>query len=250
MARYSVSKAVARAGAAGSSKNYKGARPWGFYSVLIAIAILGTVGIFYSRSEMVARDAAASTSSTAKPAAQPAVGTTWRVALGFYVCGKFLPNLAASPNASTVGINTTGNGLITVAPKNKTEAGSKATFGYFVKNYPGLVVNSKLLTVPSQGSFKAGSTCPGSTVSSQITIRIFSSALDRTGSDFRGNINSLKFADGELITVAYGPKSQSIPQPPSKSQLIQATPPTSTTTAAGSTPTIPLGSTPATTPTT
>jgi hypothetical protein len=212
---------------------------------LIIIAILGTLGIIYSRSEMAARASAASTSTTLSPALQPTIGTTWRAALGFYVCGKFLPNLPASPNSSTVGINTSGNGLINISPKNKKETGSHATFGYFVKNYPGLAVSSTELAIPSVGIYKAGLSCQGSKAKAQIFIHVFSNALDTKGTNYTGNINSLKFANGELITVAYGSSGQSVPQPPSKTQLIQATPATTTTAPASSpTPTIPLGSVP------
>jgi hypothetical protein len=253
LARYSVSRAVARASASSNTKNYKGERPWGFYSVLIVIAILGTLGIIYSRSEMVARDTAASTSTTVPIADQPTVGMTWRVALGFYVCGKFEPNLSQSPNASTIGINTSGNGIITVAPKTKAETGIHASFGYFIDHYPGLKVNLSELTIPTVGTFKTGSTCPGSSTKASVSIRIFSGVLDKTGQNYSGNINSLKLNNGELITVAFGPSGQKIPQPPSGSQLLQALPPTTTTSApTGVTPTIPLNNStaPKATPTT
>ncbi len=91
MARGDAGKWVARAGATGGGRSYRGQRPMKWYGSLAMICLLGVALIVYSRYER--QHPAAAT--------QPAIGAHWYQALGFDVCGTFEANLAANPNAST-----------------------------------------------------------------------------------------------------------------------------------------------------
>ncbi len=229
MARGSLGKKVARAAATGGGRTYKGARPWGFYSVVGVLSILGIVGIIYSRSEMIQKAVNATSTSTIPASAQPIQGVNWKEAIGFDICGKFEPNLPASPNATTIGITANGLGLITISPKSKAEEGKNATLGYFVSHYPGLSLTSSSITYPGVGTFKNGVACSGSKTPSYVQVVSFSSILDKKGSVI-ANPTSLKLVNSGLITVGFVPKGTQISQPPSASQLEVATPPSSTTT--------------------
>ncbi len=153
MARGDSGKWVARAGATGGGRSYRGQRPMKWYSSLAMICLLGVALIVYSRYER----------QHPAPAVPPAVGAHWYQALGFDVCGKVQPNLPANPNASASpipGIRTDGDGVIQVAPTTNKDAGNNATFARFVANYPKLKLTSSTLQIPGTPKYSNGDKCP------------------------------------------------------------------------------------------
>ncbi|NNN21320.1 MAG: hypothetical protein HKL80_04875 [Acidimicrobiales bacterium] len=218
MARGNINR-VARAAASGGSRTYKESTPWGYYSVLIVIAVLGMVGIVFSRIGMQARAVAASTTTSVPASALPVVGTSWKEAIGFDICGTFQKNLPPSSNTSTVGITTDGNGIIDIAPKSASESGSKATLGYFVNHYTGLTLTSNTFQYPGQVEHKNGGVCPGLKGKANVEVWVFNSLLDKTGHKITTNPDGLKLVNAALITVAYVPSESKITQPPSATAL-------------------------------
>src|ERR1700681_1675052 len=140
MARGDTGKWVARAGATGGGRSYRGQMPVKWYSSLLLISLLGVALIVYSRYER----------QHPGPSAQPAIGAHWFAAIGFDVCGKVQPNLPANPNASVSpipGIRTAGDGVVQVAPTSGSDAGNNATLARFVASYPKLVLTPTTLQI-------------------------------------------------------------------------------------------------------
>src|SRR5271168_4673830 len=138
MARGDSGKWVARAGATGGGRSYRGQRPMKWYASLAMICVVGVALIVYSRYER----------QNPPAAVQPAVGVHWFQALGIDVCGTIQPNLPANPNASTApipGIRTDGDGVIQVAPTTSEDAGDNATLARFVEHYPKLTITTDTL---------------------------------------------------------------------------------------------------------
>ncbi len=168
---------------------------------------------------MQARAVAASTTTTVPASALPVVGTSWKEAIGFDICGTFQNNLPPSSNTSSVGITTDGNGIIDISPKSKAESGSKATLGYFVNHYTGLTLTSNTVQYPGQIEHKNGEVCPGLKGSANVEVWVFNSLLDKTGHKITTNPDNLKLANQALITVAFVPSGSKVTQPPSATAL-------------------------------
>ena len=90
MARGDTGKWVARAGATGGGRTYRGQRPVKWYASLAMICLLGVALIVYSRYER-QHPAAGGAARHRRPLVP---------ALGFDVCGNIQPNLPANPNAA------------------------------------------------------------------------------------------------------------------------------------------------------
>ncbi len=153
MARGDTGKWVARAGATGGGRSYRGQRPMKWYSSLAMICLVGVALIVYSRYER--QHPAAATA--------PAIGAHWYQALGFDVCGTIEPNLPSNPNASTSpipGIRTDGDGVIQVAPTTAKDAGNNATLARFVATYPKLTLTTTTLQIPGKPKYTNGQKCP------------------------------------------------------------------------------------------
>jgi hypothetical protein len=164
----------------------------------------------------------------AAPAVQPTVGTTWHEAIGFEICGSFKSPLAQNPNLGKVGIFTTGNGIITISPKNSSEAGNNATLAKFISNYPGLNITSSEIKLPKNPTYVAGKKCPGSNQKSVIKIAEFNSL---SGSNYKldpVNPAKIKLANNHSLTIYYGSQNGTIMAPPSRDILPEIShPPTS-----------------------
>ncbi len=249
---------MARAGATGGGRSYRGQRPMKWYSSLVMICLVGVALIVYSRYER--QHPAAATA--------PAIGAHWYQALGFYVCGAFEPNLVANPNASTApipGIRTDGDGVIQVAPTTSKDAGNNATLARFVASYPKLTLTSSTVQIPGKAKYSNGEKCPAGThdagKSATLQIKVWPS-FTPPGSNEPSvfhDPSAIKLADGQLITVAFVPSGSSVPKPGSITAMLtdragSATSttlaPTATTTPAGATTTTPSTASTTTAPST
>ncbi len=228
MTRGSASKKVAKAAAAGRTKKIRGEVPLGFYSMLSLVVIAGVAVVWYSRYE--------SQNPKVIPTIQPAVGTTWNVAIGFDVCGKALPNLPAQSATSKLALYTTGNGVITIAPKTKAQAGNAATLGAFVSGYKGLTISASGFSYPGKGSYSSATTCGGKPA--VYGVYSWSSLLSTSPTKILDPATH-KFSNDELISIAVLPKGTKPTKPASEVALInQAATNTTTTTSAGSATTV------------
>ena len=248
MAKSSTGKWVSRAGATGGGKTYRGQRPVNWYAGLVLIVVLGIVSVIFARYEY-QHPASATT-------VEPAVGTTWYAGFNFNICGTQEAAPAASTNASTVGITTSGQGVINIAPKTKAEAGDNATLGQFTSNYKGMALSETTLQYPGQSLLKNGDTCPtGSPDAGKkgtVVVMAWKNVEAKTGTKVTGNPADLKLANGSLLTLAFAPAGATIPKPPGTVvvALLQASggTATTTTTAAGATTTTVGGATTTTAP--
>jgi hypothetical protein len=254
MARGDTGKWVARAGATGGGRSYRGQRPMKWYSSLAMICLLGVALIVYSRYER----------QHPAPALQPAIGAHWYQALSFYVCGTNPhANLPSNPNASTSpipGIRTDGDGVIQVAPTTKKDAGNNATFARFVATYPKLKLTSSALQIPGGPTYTDGEKCPAGTSDAgkvgHLQIKVWPSFTPPGSNNptVFHDPGAIKLADGQLITVAFVPSGASVPKPASIAAMLtdragsatsspSTTAPTTATTAPGSSTTAPTATT-------
>lgn len=221
MARDSVGRKVRRAAASGGSKSYRASTPIGWYSVLLVICIVGIGLIVYSRNEKLHPVAAAKT-PTANLVA-PTTADNWEVGLGVDLCGVMQPSLAPSANASTVGLRTFGKDVINVEPgavaKPAEYEGKLATLGNFAKNYAGFLLTAKSIQLPvgTKKLYRDGDRC--GTRPAILEAEVWSSPTAARGTLVTASPTTIKFADGQMITLAFLPAGESIPEPASKSAL-------------------------------
>lgn len=235
MAKVSSSKKVARVARTGGGRTRKGQTSM-FWPVFIGVVVvLGTIGIVYSKNQR--------QPDKTRPRAGGAghAGDHWHAALGFDVCGTFLPNITDQKDVS--GIHTHGDGVVHIHPFSSLAAGKRATLNVFFKTVNAKVTSSEI-RLPGQQAKTNGEKCgdkPG-----VVQVKTWPSAApDAGGTMYTGNPSNLRPKDGELVTIAFVPKGDDIPRPPSADQLSKLSdlgPPTSSTIP------VPEGSTPASTP--
>ncbi len=95
----------------------------GWYSLLLAVCVIGLALIVFSRHERQQNASATSTTTTTTQAntTPPLVSDHWQVALSLDICGQYV-NLPRTANQNS-GIITTGNGVVDIEP---ARAGAKA----------------------------------------------------------------------------------------------------------------------------
>ena len=246
MASDSTGKWVARAASTGGGRTYRGQAPINWYASLAVIVIVGLLLVGFSRYQR--------THPNSSSAGAPTTSDTWHVALGIDICGTMEPNLPADPS-STNGFTTDGTGVITVAPKNNSESGGNAVLGKFVSEYKGLVLTSTTLQYPGKALLTNGDKCatgtPQAGKQAFVTVKTWPNFESKTGTEVSGIPTQLKFANGQMITMAFVSANANVPKPPASTitSLITAASgaSTTTTTAPSTSTTAPATST--TTPT-
>ena len=250
MPRNSISRRVARAASIGGSRSYRQRTPIGWYSILLAVCIIGLGLIVFSRHERQQSAANASTTTTTTQAntTPPLLTDHWQVALSVDICGQVV-NLPRSAD-QTSGIITTGNGVVDIEPARAgAEAaqfeGAKATLAKFLTSEDVKLTASKL-TLPKSlgklaGTYDATRRCgskPG-----QVQVLIWASPTSTT--PFAApSPAGIGYANGEMFSLAFVPKGATVATPTAaklvaaflKSQTTTTTTSTSTTTT--TTPTI------------
>ena len=139
MARSSSGKSVARAAATGGGATYRGQMPVNWYAALVIIVIVGLGSIALAKYNY----------NKVPAVVEPTVGTSWHAGLAFDICGTMEAALPASPTTAKTGLTTTGDGVLLIAPKTPSEAGSNATLGKFADGYTGLTLTNTSLKYPS-----------------------------------------------------------------------------------------------------
>jgi len=228
MARSSSGKSVARAAATGGGTTYRGQMPVNWYAALVVIVLLGVASIVFAKYEY----------NQSPTAVQPTVGTTWHAALAFDICGEMQPALTASPATATTGLTTTGNGVLSVAPKTASEAGNNATLGKFAEGYSGLTLTNTTLKYPSTkvpeytNGQRCGTGTPDAGKPGEVQARWWVLST-KTGSNGQLEETSgvtsvapadLKLLNRQLITVGFVPDNATLPKPPGSTitALLQA----------------------------
>jgi hypothetical protein len=237
MARSSSGRSVARAGATGGGRTYRGQAPVNWYIALVVIVVVGLGSIFYARYEY-QHPASAST-------IEPQIGTTWFAGFVFDICGKQQPQPAENTkSAQTVGLVTSGQGVIVIAPVTAAQAGNNATLGRFVGGYPGMVLTSSTIRSPGGKLYTSGDTCPAGTPDAgkagQVQVRYWPTFETKTATAAPPNPGDLKLGQNSLVTMAFVPNGAKIAKPPATTVdavLQDASKVNSTTTTAPSTST-------------
>jgi hypothetical protein len=257
MARNPTGRWVARVGATGGGRTYRGQMPVNWYAALVLIVLLGLASIIYSRHEYQSPAAASTT--------PPVVGTTWYAGYAFDICGTVMPPLASnqSTTSSTQSFYTTGNGVITISPKTPGEAGTNATFGKFVAAYPHLTLTNARLGYPGTKGvehYTSGSTCPKGTPDAgkkaRVAVTSWKNFLNSTkGVPVTGNVADLRFSSNQEITIGFVPPGTTLARPPASVveamlNAAGATSSSTTSTAPGATTTTAPGATTTSAPTT
>jgi hypothetical protein len=254
MARNDAGKWVARAGATGGGRTYRGRTPVNWYSVVALIVVLGVLSVVYSNYEY-----RRSASSTTTP---PAKGTTWYAALSIDVCGTVqapLPSNQVTTAKSGQSFFTTGTGVITISPQNAANGGTNATLGKFVTGYHGLSLTATELQIPNgkkkPAVYRNGQTCakgtPDAGKKGEVTAKYWKSAFasKTKGTVVSGDPSTLRFTQNQLITIGFVPAGTKLGKPGGTvvSALINAAEGTSSTTTASTVPTTTASTVPTTT---
>lgn len=211
MGRASAGKKVARAARTGGGRTNRGQTPFGYYTSLVVVVVLGLVAVAFSRYQVHHPPAAIA----------PTQSDHWYDAFAFDICGKLEPNPPANPNLATTGINTSGNGLISVAPKSSADAGHNATLGRFVSLYPGMELSSSSVQYPGGKLYVNGDRCGAK--AGQVEVQVWSSLAATTGHLVKGNPTGLHLGNGQLITIGFVPAGTALPRPSSSDNLLHPT---------------------------
>jgi len=229
MARGDTGKWVARAGATGGGRAYKGRVSTSWYLGIGLIVVLGLVSIAFSRYQY--------QHPTSAPVVQPAVGAQWYAGIAFDICGTSEPVLPANTSAS--GIESLGQGVVQVAPTSSAYAGHHAVLGVLVAGYPGLVLTSDSVAYPGSATYHTGEVCPSGTPDAgrkgAVVVEHWPSFSSSAGVVVPGDPGALPLTNGQLITVGFVPAGTSLAKPPQSTisallSAISGTPPTTTTT--------------------
>ena len=210
MASNSTGKWVARAASTGGGKTYRGQMPINWYASLVIIVVVGLLLVGFSRYQR--------THKVNNSTGPPTTTQTWHAALGIDICWTIEPNLPASTNTTKTGLTADGSGLVIVNPKNSSESGANATLGKFVSGYKGLTLSSTSLGYPGKKVMSNGATCPKGTPDAGkqgfVNVVDWTNYLSKSSTSVQGNPTSLKFSDGQMITMAFVPATASVPKPP------------------------------------
>jgi hypothetical protein len=205
MGKASSAKKVARAAGIGGGRTSRGRRPWGYYSIVVVIVVLGVLGVWQSRNNRLAKINANGTGTA------PTVGSTSEAGFAVDICGKFQPNIKATKDPE--GLTTNGDGIIHMHPYTKSAAGKNATLGLFASSI-GLNLNAAEVQMPGGHLYLNGDKCGGTPA--YVAVRHFLYPGDTVGVLENQDPQNIHLDAGTLYTVAFVPKAQDnkIPAPP------------------------------------
>jgi hypothetical protein len=197
------SKKVARAARTSGGRTARGATPWGWYSAMAIVVVLGSVGVWQSRERNIDKHNTASTQS-------PKVGEHWHAALGVYECDKFVANVPDS-GRDPHGIHTHSDGIVHIHPFDSSVAGKKAVLGAFADTV-GMKLNATSFKIPGEDkTWRDGQDCDGKNGEVQLFVN---------GKRRSGNPATYKMNDRDLLVLAFAPRSAKVPTiPPSAPNL-------------------------------
>ena len=197
----------------------------GWYSILLAVCVIGLGLIVYSRHERVQNASASSTTTTTtQPTTAPSLSDHWQVGLSLDICGQSV-NLPKSANQDS-GIITTGNGVVDIEPARAgTKAGqfegAKATLAKFLTSEGVSLTTSKLVLPKSLGKF-AGTYDASRKCGSKpahVQLLIWTSPTATTPFVAPSPVGIL-YGNGEMFTLAFTPiGTTSFPRPSAHSLI-------------------------------
>jgi hypothetical protein len=210
MGKASSAKKVARAARTGGGRTRRGTTSWVFPGLMAAVVILGTAGIVYSREQR--------QPDNTRPLAASAgrAGDHWHAAIGFYICGTFVPDLPEGDDP--VGIHGHGDGVVHIHPFGASSSGKRARLGLYFDTV-GADVTDTRIELPGQDTKRNGDKC-GDDGTGVVRTKVWDTrSPSDQGRIVEGTPANIRPQDGMLITIAFGPENQDIPKPPSEQHL-------------------------------
>ena len=228
MGKASSAKKVARAARTGGGRTRRGTTSWVWPSLMALVVILGTATIVQSRAER--------QPDNTRPLAASAgrAGDHWHAAIGFHICGSFVPDLPEGEDP--LGIHGHGDNVVHIHPFGNSSAGKRATLEIYFDTV-GADISDDKIELPGQDTKRTGDRCedgPG-----VIRTKVWDARNPNDpGRIVPGDPSAIRPQDNQLITIAFTPENADIPRPPSAPTLNnlsdvnpQPTTTTSTTTA-------------------
>ncbi len=219
MAKSTTGKWVSRVGASGGGKAYRKSRPSNYYGALAVIVILGIAATVLARYDYVHPHHSKGT--------PPAIGTTWYAALRIEACGEALGNLTPDPSYGG-GFTVQDHNVIRVSPISAADSGANATVSQFADEFPGLIISTSELAVPTatgvadaKTTYRNGNTCAtGTKYAGQVgqVSYAYWTSFGQTKPKTTTNPATIKFSQYLRLTMAFEPKGVT-PQPPSKATV-------------------------------
>ena len=254
MGKASSSKKVARAARVGAgARRARASRSYFWPGFVTIVVVLGTLGVVFSRNQRTTSAAPLQAPSTDN--SPPVIGDHWHAAYGVYICGKFATPIS-DQSTDPIGIHSHADGVIHTHPfriKGRPFTGKNANLGAFLKVFGGKITPTSL-KYPGSSERHNGQKCGAKPAELQVLSWKEGDPVE--AGQKVADPAKLKIFDRQLITIAFVPKGDPIPQPPSAPRLDKLNDVPSTTVAGGTPPSTEPGATPpstdagATTPTT
>lgn len=203
MGKASSAKKVARAARTGGGRTRRGSTSWVWPALMAIVVVLGTAGIVYSRDQR--------QPDTTRP--QPS--DHWHAAIGFYICGSFVPNLPEGDDP--LGIHGHSDNIVHIHPFGASSSGKRATLDIWFDTV-GAEVSEDRIELPGQETKTNGDSCENGEGVVRTKVWDTRDPNDQ-GRIVEGDPSNIRPQDGQLITIAFGPPDQEIPRPPSEPTL-------------------------------
>ena len=191
----------------------RGTKPWGWYSSMGLVVVLGVAGIVYSRDQRIRQ--------LAGGGAHPSGQDHWHAAYAVDICGTIEPNLVEDPSViSTHGLHTHADGLVHIEPfvtGSSADTGKHANLARFLQGAAGFKLTSNELRYPGGKLYKNGTNCAANRPGT-VQIRVWPDAKG-TSSTTLTDAAKVHVRDGMAITIAFVSGAQDIPKPASIPRL-------------------------------
>jgi hypothetical protein len=245
MGKASSSKKVARAARVGAgARRARASRSYFWPAFVTIVVVLGTLGVVFSRNQRTTSAAPLQAPSTDN--SPPVIGDHWHAAYGVYICGKFATPIS-DQSTDPIGIHSHADGVIHTHPfriKGRPFTGKNANLGAFLKVFGGKITPTSL-KYPGSSERRNGQKCGAKPAELQVLSWKEGDPVE--AGQKVADPAKLRIFDRQLITIAFVPKGDPIPQPPSAPRLDKLNDVPSTTVAGETPPSTDAG---ATTPTT
>ena len=213
MGRASSAKKVARAATTGGGRTSQGTRPWGWYTAMALVAVLGVVLVVTSRNERLKGTGAAAEERPRPPDPERGFeGDHWHAAYGLYICDKFVGDIKSDRDPN--GIHTHDDGVIHIHPFTSASSGSKATLGAFAQTVD-MTITSDKLGLPGAKTYSNGDKCGDE----EGRVRVLVNGEERSGDP-----KDIRLRDRDRLVIAFAPEDARVPgSPPSTPNLDRLT---------------------------
>jgi len=226
MGKASSAKKVARAARTGGGRTRRGTTSWVWPGIMAVVVVLGTAGIVYSRDQR--------QPDNTRPFAAVAGRTAdhWHSAIGYYICGSFVPNLPEGDDP--LGIHGHGDNVVHIHPFGASSSGKRATLGVYFDTVSADITDDKI-ELPGQDTKRNGDRCDNGPGKIQTKVWDTRAPTDQ-GRILEGDPAAIRPQNNQLITIAFVPEGTDIPKPPSEPNLdnLSDVPGASTTTSSTS----------------